>query len=79
MSNMRMSKFQTLRIGDDFEDKSFLFLAKHIWIRIRSGIWILIRISLKSRIRILVKTFWICHTVLKGQSGEILLGVSEHF
>ena len=71
-----MSKFPTLRIGEDFEEKSFLSLAKHVWIRIRSGIWIWIRISLKSGIRILVKTFWICHTVLKGQSGEILLGVN---
>ena len=77
-----MSKFPTLRIGEDFEEKSFLSLAKHVWIRIRSriwirsGIWIRIRISLKSGIRILVKTFWICHTVLKGQSGEILLGVN---
>ena len=71
-----MSKFPTLRIDEDFEEKSFLSVAKHVWIRIRRGIWIRIRISLKSGIQILVKTFWICHTVLKGQSGEILLGVN---
>ena len=64
-----MRKFPTLRIGEEFEEKSFLSLAKHV------GIWIRIHISLKSGIRILVKTFWICHTVLKGQSREILLGV----
>ena len=71
-----MSKFPTLRIGEDFKDKSFLSLAKHVWIRIWRGNWIHIRISLKSGIQILVKTFWICHTVLKGQLGEILLGVN---
>ena len=71
MSNKWMSKFPTLRIGEDFEEKSFLSLAKHVWIRIR--------ISLKSGIRILVKTFWIFHSVLKRQSGEILLGWIAHF
>ena len=35
----RMRKFPTLRIGEDFEEKSFLSLAKHVWIRIRSKIW----------------------------------------
>ena len=71
-----MSKFPTLRIGEDFEEKSFLSLAKHVWIQIRRGIWSQICISLKSGIQILVKTFWIYHTVLKGQSEEILLGVN---
>ena len=71
-----MSKFPTLRIGEDFEEKSFLSLAKHFWIWILRGFLIRIPISLKSGIRILVKTFWICHTVLKGQSGEILLGLN---
>ena len=42
----------------------FLSLAKNVWIRIRSQIRI--RISLKSGIRIRIKTFWIRHTALNG-------------
>ena len=76
ISNKQVRKFPTLRIGEDFEEKSFLSLAKHFWIWILRGFLIRIPISLKSGIRILVKTFWICHTVLKGQSGEILLGLN---
>ena len=42
------------KIIEDFEEFFLLFLAEKIWIRIR--------ISLKSGIRIRIKTFWIRHS-----------------